>query len=172
MERNYEAGDYCRWQNQSQRCFFPGLGNLLEPCYPAVSPAFLSAVASAVRCACREPPFAYTLLFLICHVRNQMTRAVRTVCKLKATFWEIARDPPSQEYRAIFQKLFSLSSQHSYLTPAWWLQHAGFHLQELYRVICNEGQTRDQEETCVPTQGWHPDSCLRHTETVSPLFPH
>lgn len=61
------------------------------------SPALLSAIASAIRVPATNSLPTCNLLFLICHLRNQMTRAVRTVCKLRARHWKIARIPLLQE---------------------------------------------------------------------------
>lgn len=58
---------------------------------------FPSAVVSAIRVSATNSLPACNLLFPICHLRNQMTRAVRPMCKLRAKLWEIARDPLLQE---------------------------------------------------------------------------
>lgn len=60
-----------------------------------------SCLPVSCRFCCQSPATnslpTCNLLFLICHLRNQMTRAVRTVCKLRARHREIARVPLLQE---------------------------------------------------------------------------
>lgn len=63
------------------------------------SPPFPSAVASAIRVPATNSLPACDLLFPVCDLGNQMTRAVRTVCQWRAECWEIDRDHLLQESR-------------------------------------------------------------------------
>lgn len=58
-----------------------------------VSLRFPSAVTSAIRVPASNSFPTCNLMFLICHLRNQMTRAVRTMCKLRSKLWKITEDP-------------------------------------------------------------------------------
>lgn len=70
-----------------------------EQWYAVASPPSPSAVVSAIRLPAANSLLSCDLLFPVCHLRNQMTRAVRTVCKWRAELWEIDRDHLLQESR-------------------------------------------------------------------------
>lgn len=76
-----------------------------------VSPHFPSAVTSAIRVPASNSLLTCNLLFLICHLRNQMTRAARTMCKLRAKLWEITEDPLQNSLQRVSWQPFPFFSE-------------------------------------------------------------
>lgn len=146
------------------------------------SPSFPSAVAAAVRVPATNSLAPRNRLFLIRHLRNQMPRTVRTVCKLRAKLWEIAWDPLLQESISRFPGSHFFSSQSfPYLIPCLTVSKADLHLQEVFMCTVENKPKRDthpsagalyltwapsgsKKNLCVPSPHWQ-NEC-NHTVSV------